>query len=291
VDVLESDAVVEGESANVLLGYGEGKFAEAAGSEISVAITEKMLANAVAAIFREGADLRDVSYVVTHAGTEQDSDASVSRAVEGYERRGGVEDSAAGEAHDVVEEAERAGDGAVLVVDVAVNVSAVCRGNDVGSRLIVGFGPAMNFNVRRKQAGGLRIVVLNGQIEEETAIATEAFVQKWCDKVTGGMDEELGFDTMETGRLLERADGVAEQLEFDTVATVTSGVGVFDVQVTDDALGSLIDEKAVAVDESALNGGEAGEDSGVGVTKNHVGRGAVIPMESASPDGDFLLEE
>jgi hypothetical protein len=132
---------------------------------------------------------------------------------------------------------------------------------------------------------------IDGQGEEDAAIAAEVFGKKRGREVVGGVDEKLRLDTVETGGLLERADGVTEQLEFDAVATVTGGIGVFDVEISYDALGSLVDEKAVTVDSSALDGGETGEDAGVSITENHVGRGTVVPMESASPDGNFLLDE
>jgi hypothetical protein len=291
MDVVVAEAAVEGEGQMVFFSDGQREFAEAAGSEVGVATAEEMLADAVATVFGKSADLGDVAYVVAHPGAEQECNAGAGGTVDGYERRDGVEDSAAREAHDVVEEAQRAGDGAVLVVDITVDVAPVGRGDDAGSRLIIGFGPAMNFNVWRKRAGWLGAGSLDGPGEEESAIAAETLVYERGDEVIGGMDEELGLDPMQSGGLLESADGVAKQLQLDGVATVTSGIGILDEQIADDALGALINEKTVAVDASALDGGEAGEDSGVGVTQNHVGRGSVIPMESASPDRNFLLHQ
>jgi hypothetical protein len=96
---------------------------------------------------------------------------------------------------------------------------------------------------------------------------------------------------VETWRLLQRADGVAKQLYLNSVTAVLRGVGIFHVEVADDALGSLVDEEAIAVDSSPLNGGKPGENTGVGVAKNHVSRGAIVPMKSISPDRDLLLHE
>jgi hypothetical protein len=75
------------------------------------------------------------------------------------------------------------------------------------------------------------------------------------------------------------------------VAAVTRRVRIFDEYVTDNALGSLIDEKGVAMNASALDGGKAGEDAGVGVTENHVGRGAIVPMKCILPDHNFFLDK
>jgi hypothetical protein len=289
--MVEAEAAVEGKGKMVLFGDGEGEFAEATGGEVGVAIAQKMLANAIAAVFGESADLRDVANVVAHPGAEQDTDASAGGTMEGDERRTGVEDPAAGKPHDIVQKTKGAGDGAVLVIDIAVDVAVVGRGDDVGSRLIVGFSPTLNFDIGRKRAGWFGVRRLNGLGQEEPSIAAETFVYKRRDKVIGGMDEELSLDPMQAWGLLERADGVAEQLQLNAVAAITSDIGVLDEHIADHALGSLINEKAIAMDATALNGGEAGEDSGVSVTENQVGRAAVIPMESASPNGNFLVHE
>src|SRR5208337_3854753 len=120
VEVLEAEAVVESEGAVVLLGDGEGEGGEAAGGEVGIAVAQQVFADAVAAIFRQGAELGDVSNVIADARAEEDSDAGLGGAMHGDERSGGIEDSAAGEAHDVVQEAQRSGDGAVLVVNIAI---------------------------------------------------------------------------------------------------------------------------------------------------------------------------
>ena len=168
-------AEIEGDGAVVLLGDGEGEFGEAAGGEIVIAAAQEMLADAVAAVLGQGADLGDVADVVPDAGAEQDSDGGLGGTVDGDERGGRVEDSAAGKAHDVVEEAERAGDGAVLVVDVAIDVAGVGGGDDGGGGLVVVFGPAVNFDLRWQRTGGLGQGVGDGQGEEEAAVAAEAF--------------------------------------------------------------------------------------------------------------------
>ena len=171
-------AEVEGDGALVLLGDGEGEFGEAAGGEIVIAAAQQMLADAVAVEFGQGADLGDVADVVADAGAEQDSDAGLGGTVDGDEGGDRVEDSAAGKADDVVEEAERAGDGAVLVVDVAIDVSGVGGGDDGGGGLVVVFGPAVKFDLGRQRAGGLGQGIGDGQRKEEAAVAAEAFAQE-----------------------------------------------------------------------------------------------------------------
>jgi len=250
-----------------------------------------MLANAGIAVFGKGADLGDVSDIGADARAEQDSDAGVGGTVESDERGGWIEDSAAGKANDVVQKAQGAGDGAVLVVDVAIDVSAIGGGDDVGGRLVVNLAPAMNLNLAGKRADRRGVGASDGEGEKKTAVTAKTFGEKWLGEAIGGVDEELGFDATDSGRLLEGADGVAEQLDFDFLTAVVGGRGVFNVKISDDTLGAFIDEEAVAVDASALDGTEAGEDSGVGVAENHVRGCAVVPMESASPYGDFLVND
>ncbi len=81
--MMEVQASVESESSMVFFSDGQGEFRESACSEVGVAVAEKLLANAVAAIFRQGADLGNVADVVAHARAEQEPDAGVCRAVEG----------------------------------------------------------------------------------------------------------------------------------------------------------------------------------------------------------------
>jgi hypothetical protein len=119
----------------------------------------------------------------------------------------------------------------------------------------------------------------------------ESLGDKGGGDMVGGMDEQLSFHAMETRSLLESADCVIEQFQFDVLATVVSGIGVFDEQVSDYAFGSLVHEKAITMDAPTLNGRKTRKNSRVGVAENHVCRGAVIPVESVLPDGYFLFHK
>jgi hypothetical protein len=82
-----------------------------------------------------GADLR----------AEDDADERAGAAIEDDEGGAGIEGAAAGEADDVIEEAERAGEGAVLIVDFGVDVAAIGGGDNGGGGLVLIFGPGAKF--------------------------------------------------------------------------------------------------------------------------------------------------
>ena len=63
----------------------------------------------------------------------------------------GIEGAASGEAHDVVEKTQRPGEGAVLIVDLGIDVAAVGGGNQGGGGLVFLLGPGTNFELRRKR--------------------------------------------------------------------------------------------------------------------------------------------
>jgi hypothetical protein len=105
------------------------------------------------------------------------------------------------------------------------------------------------------------------------------------------MYEQLRLDASNAGRLLKSADGMLEQLNFNFLAAIMRRAGIFDVQIADNPLRAFIDKKAVAMDATALDGAEAWKDARVGVAKNHVRGCAVVPVERAPPNGNFLLND
>src|SRR5581483_2477237 len=72
-----------------------------------------------------------MSNVVAYARAQQHSHNGARRIVNGSQRRCGVEGSASGKTHDVVQEPQRAGNAAVLVVDFRIDVSGISLHNDV----------------------------------------------------------------------------------------------------------------------------------------------------------------
>ena len=102
-----------------------------------------------------GADLR----------AEDDADERAGAAIEDDEGGAGIEGAAAGEADDVIEEAERAGEGAVLIVDFGVDVAAIGGGNNGGGGLVLIFGPAAKFEFGGEGRRGLRSCAISNFIK------------------------------------------------------------------------------------------------------------------------------
>ena len=122
---MEASGLVEGDGFGVAFGDGEGEGGVAAFAEFGGGGFEQEGSEAEAAVLFGDADLGDVGGVVADAGTEHEGGEFFGAVLDDDLGGGGVEGAAAGKADDVVQEAERAGDGAVLVVDVAVEVAFV----------------------------------------------------------------------------------------------------------------------------------------------------------------------
>lgn len=126
-----------------LVGFADrkGDGAVAMKRQLGHAVAEQDAAEVASAVSGGDAELRDVGDVGRDAGGEQDGDEGVGGTFADGEGAKGIEGAAAGEADDVVEEAEGAIQGAVLVVDVGVNVVGVGGLDEGGGGLVEGFGP------------------------------------------------------------------------------------------------------------------------------------------------------
>ena len=175
---------------------GEGDCGKTGAGEVMDTVLEECDAEALAAIPAGDAELGDVGDVVGYTGTEKHSDQSAGAAIAEDPGGVGIEDAAAGEADNVVEEAQRAVKRAVLVVDARIDVSEVGLMDELGGGLVVVGRPANEFNLRRKVEGGqgplqgggwARKVVLH----EETGIHGEAGSEEWLVDGAGSIEEEL----------------------------------------------------------------------------------------------------
>ena len=125
------------------------------------AVLEELAAVVVASAGGADAELGDVGDVVGDARAEDHGDECAGGAIAEDPGVVGLEDAAAGEADDVVQEAEGAVEGAVLVVDEGVDVAGVGLVDEFGCGLVGGGGPAGEFDV-------------GGQIEGCGVVAVEA---------------------------------------------------------------------------------------------------------------------
>ena len=133
----------------VFFGDGEGEAAEVAAGKFCHAAVQQRASEAEAAEFRGDAELRDVTDVGAHSRAEKQALNEAAAFVTEHPRIGRVEDAAAGEADDVVQEAQRALDGGVLVVDLAVDVAEVGAVDEVAGSGIEIFVPG-----NEAEAGG-----------------------------------------------------------------------------------------------------------------------------------------
>jgi hypothetical protein len=101
------------------------------------AVLEEGDAEVLSAIRGCDAELRDVRDIVRDTGAQEHANQSAVAFVAEDPGSFRVEDAAAGEADDVVEEAQGAVQGAILVVDTGVKVSEVGLVDELGGGLIV----------------------------------------------------------------------------------------------------------------------------------------------------------
>ena len=78
-------------------------------------------------VFRQYAHLRDVANIGAHLRAQDQADQRARAALEDDERSVRVEHAASRKAHDVVQEAQRTAERAVLVVDLGIDVPAIRR--------------------------------------------------------------------------------------------------------------------------------------------------------------------
>src|ERR1700757_2049929 len=105
------------------------------------AVVDQNAAQMLTAAVLRHAELSDVRDVLTYPRTEQHTHHLMASGAHQYAGSLCIEQSAAGETDDVVQKAQRPGDGAVLVVDVAIQMALVSGGDQMGRRIEVVFMP------------------------------------------------------------------------------------------------------------------------------------------------------
>lgn len=100
----ESEPLVQGDGTIVRLGDSQRERAEIPLPEFFTRGSYKRLSDAVTAVVWQQADLRDVANVLFHPRGKNHADACLGGFVIGHERCAGIEDSAAREPDDVVQE-------------------------------------------------------------------------------------------------------------------------------------------------------------------------------------------
>ena len=238
------------------------------------------------------------------AGAEDEADHFAGGAVEEGvgDLRG--ECSAAGVAHDVVQEAHGAVGGAVLVVDEAVGMAGVSLGDESGGGGQIVFAPGAQLEFAGQ--GGLRLIVKRRQVlnHEQAAIEGESGVGKDVYQSAGRMEQELRLDAVHLRGILQGFKEVAQKHALDFArglrASVRGWAGVggrkhrlgFDGEdIADDRLAFLVDAEGVAGDAPAVDSGVAGQHVVVEILHEQTRGGAVIPMETLAPNNGFGFQQ
>ena len=127
------------------------------------------------------------------------------------------EDAAAGEADDVVEEAQRSMHRAVLVVDHAVGMPAVGREDQLrgGGQILVApgaqFQPDGQMHARRSE------VAIERAPHQEPPVVLEARIEEDAGVGAGGVQQQLRFDAIHLRRVHQQLKKVAQQRLLDLV--------------------------------------------------------------------------
>ena len=110
------------------------------------------------------------------------------------------------------------------------------------------------------------------------------------------MQEELGLDTVDAGRVQEQFEQVLEEAFFDLAAggfVMQAGAEDFFRQredIPDDGFGVFVDAEDVAGDAAGVYGDVAGEGAGVEILEEKLGGGEIVPVEALLPEGALSFE-
>src|SRR5262249_17323820 len=155
--------------------------------------------------------------------------------------------------------------------------SAICSSDYRCSRLVFLFCPRTNLKIRtQSNAVGKCRGNLSGH--ENSRVPAEPLLLKWTHHFSRLMRQQLGFDTLNSRRLLEGLDDMGKQFLFDFVS-IGSATPIPDKQVADHSLALFVNEKRVAENVATLDRGITGQNFGVEVAENHFRRTGVVPRE------------
>ncbi len=117
-----------------------------------------------------------------------------------------------------------------------------------------------------------------GQLKnhEQPRITLKSLIQKRPRDAPRFVRQQLRFDPVDPGRLLESFDHVGQQLEFDLARIWNTGA-VRHEQIADHSLAAFIHEEAVAEDAATFDGGVSGKDFRVYIPQDHLRRSVIVP--------------
>src|SRR5580700_6602263 len=92
--------------------------------------------------------------------------------------------------------------------------------------------------------------------------------------------QQLRFNTMDAGGLLQRLDHMSQKLHLDIVSGRTAPA-IGDEKIADHSLAAFVNKKTVAEDAPAIDGGISRQDFRIDIPQNHL-RGPGSPMKGDS---------
>jgi len=132
--------------------------------------------------------------------------------------------------------------------------------------------------------------VIERENHEKAWMALESLIEKRPGYTSGFVRQQLGFDAMNAGRLLQSLDHMGQQPDL-YIASICGAPAVRDEKIADYPLAALINEKAVPENKAAFDRGVTGKDFRIDVAQNHFRRAGVVPREQVRPNSTFVIEQ
>ena len=196
---------------------------------------------------RQNAELGNVAGLLRdQAGKAHAADTS-GVVVDGHHGGLRAELAAARILDDVHQKVARAGDGSILVVNVAIDMAAVGAGNDMGGILFELFGPWLERHFHLGLPGWKAWHQSGVQHHEVTVVAPEIMLEGHLHGGRSIQHEQLAFDAMDAGRQHQTLHGGAEQHHLGSVVAVLPA----DVEVADQTFTAFADVVGVAQNGAA----------------------------------------
>ena len=102
--------------------------------------------------------------------------------------------------------------------------------------------------------------------------------------------QQLRFDAVHPGRMLQQLDHMFEQRALDIRSRLWIGCGRHGKNVANQGLFILVNTKDVTTDAAILDGDVARQETGVEVLQQQIGRSLKIPSQPLIPDTAFRLQ-
>ena len=102
------------------------------------------------------------------------------------------------------------------------------------------------------------------------------------------MHQQLCFNAVDSRRLLQSLDHVRQQPRF-YIHTVGSPISVRYEKIANYALAAFVYEERISHDSSPLYRRITGQDLGIYIAQDHIGRSVVVPGEHARPQAGLFV--